>query len=158
MFLKDKPKDIGVNLNVSFVGNDVDGYTAGAHITTSDGIDVSAEAKGDSPNGIANALTVNLIQAVFASEKEKQRQAEKDAAEKKKMARAEKRMKMDELYNQLDALYDELDRMEEDMENEDEDDTLKTSAPIDDDSHISLDDLFGSDKDDFFDYLDSLLK
>lgn len=152
--MTDKTKDLGVNVNLSIVGNDTDGYNGGVHITTSDGMDISAETNGDSLNSFIDSLTMSLMQNVLTAERNKQAKLEKERVEKAQKMYEEKRIKLDALYDHVDQLEEEISKLESELYSATE---LTTSTPIVD-KHPTLDDLFGSDKDDFFDYLDSLLK
>lgn len=152
MFVKDKDKDFGVNLNCSIVGNCDDGYTGGAHVTTSDGEDFSVEVTGATSTQVANALTSKIVQQAVESTFSKQAQLKKAEEEKAKKAHEEKKAKLDALYKHVAQLEDEIGCLESELY---DDDMVETSKPLD--NHVTLDDLLNSDKDDFFDYLDSLL-
>lgn len=152
--MTDKTKDLGVNVNLSIVGNDTDGYNGGVHIITSDGMDISAETNGDSLNSFIDSLTMSLMQNVLTAERNKQAKLEKERVEKAQKMYEEKRIKLDALYDHVDQLEEEISKLESELYSATE---LTTSTPVVD-KHPTLDDLFGSDKDDFFDYLDSLLK
>lgn len=163
MFVKDS-KDIGIQLNTSFVGNDKDGYTAGAHIVTSDGLDISNEIKNDSLDGAIQELMTGIIkEAILSKVENKKENAKTDSqedAKTKKMRELEDKLRilaeeMDEVhsrmvefedrYRDLDSKYeaveDELYALEDEEEEED--------------SRPTLDDILDFDGD-FLDYLRSL--
>ena len=121
MFVKDS-KDMGVQFNTSFVGNDIDGYTAGAHLVTSDGIDISNEIKGDSVEDAIQKLMAGLIkEALLAKVEDKKEEPKEDAKTKK--VREHRYRDLDFEYN---AVEDELHALE------DEDDEEESRPTLDD--------------------------
>lgn len=159
MFVKDS-KDMGVQLNTSFVGNDKDGYTAGAHIVTSDGLDISNETKGDSLESVIQKLMTNLIKEALLSNIEDKKEESKEDSKAKKMRELEDKLhsvsdemdkvhadmlELEERYNDLNYEYDTIEDELYALENDDEDEQEEGST-------ITLDDVLNFDGD-FLDYL-----
>ena len=161
MFVKDS-KDMGIQFNTSFVGNDKDGYTAGAHLVTSDGLDVSNEIKGDSVEDTIQKLMTGLIKEAFLAKVEDKKEEPKEDAKTKKVRELEDKLQvlseeieevhgrmieLEDCYRDLDSEYDAVEDELYALETEDDEE----------ESRPTLDDILDFDGD-FLDYIDSLLK
>lgn len=161
MFVKDS-KDMGIQFNTSFVGNDKDGYTAGAHLVTSDGLDISNEIKGDSVEDAIQKLMAGLIKEALLAKVEDKKEESKEDAKAKKVRELEDKLQalseeidevhghmveLEDRYHDLDSEYEAIEDELYDLETEDDEE----------DSRPTLDDVLGFDGD-FLDYIDSLLK
>lgn len=174
MFVKDS-KDMGVQFNTSFVGNDIDGYTAGAHLVTSDGLDISNEIKGDNVEDAIQKLMAGLIKEALLTKVEDKKEEPKEDAKIKGNTKAKK---VRELEEKLQSVCDEMDEVDDQvykLENHYQtlrdrkislnseykaiQDELHTLEDEDDEeeSRPTLDDILDFDGD-FLDYIDSLLK
>ena len=161
MFVKDS-KDMGIQFNTSFVGNDKDGYTAGAHLVTSDGLDVSNEIKGDSVEDTIQKLMTGLIKEALLAKVEDKKEEPKEDAKTKKVRELEDKLQvlseeieevhgrmieLEDRYRDLDSEYDAVEDELYALETEDDEE----------ESRPTLDDILDFDGD-FLDYIDSLLK
>ena len=161
MFVKDS-KDMGVQFNTSFVGNDIDGYTAGAHLVTSDGLDISNEIKGDNVEDAIQKLMAGLIKEALLTKVEDKKEEPKEDAKAKKVRELEDKLlvlaeeidevqsRMVELENRYRDLDSEYDAVEDELYALEAEDDEEESRP-------TLDDILDFDGD-FLDYIDSLLK
>lgn len=154
MFVKDS-KDMGVQFNTSFVGNDKDGYTAGAHLVTSDGLDISNEIKGDCIDDAIQKLMTEIIkEAVLTKAKDKKEEPKEDAKSKRLAELKRELQDTEDQYRKAAAQMDKFDMKCCDIEKEihklENEESEKDSRP-------TLDDVLGFDGD-FLDYIDSLLK
>lgn len=162
MFLKDKTEDMGIQFNTSFVGNDKDGYTAGAHIVTSDGLDISNEIKGDNVEDAIQKLMSGLMkEALSAKIEDKKEKLKKNVKTEQINELKDKLQSMDEeqhrILKDIDALEKRYYQLDHDCEVI-EDELYDLEAEDDEeDSRPTLDDVLGFDGD-FLDYIDSLLK
>ena len=161
MFVKDS-KDMGVQFNTSFVGNDKDGYTAGAHLVTSDGLDISNEIKGDCIDDAIQKLVAGLIKKALSTKAEDKKEEPKENANIKQIN--ELRDKLQSMNEEQNRILKDIDTLEKRYHQLDQDyetilDELDDLEAEDDeeDSHPTLDDVLGFDGD-FLDYIDSLLK
>lgn len=161
MFVKNS-KDMGVQFNTSFVGNDKDGYTAGAHLVTSDGLDISNEIKGDNVEDVIQKLMVGLIKEALLTKVEDKKEEPKEDAKAKKVRELEDKLlvlaeeidevqshmvELEDRYRDLDSEYDAV-----------EDELYALEAKDDEEeSRPTLDDILDFDGD-FLDYINSLLK
>ena len=161
MFVKDS-KDMGVQFNTSFVGNDKDGYTAGAHLVTSDGLDISNEIKGDNVEDVIQKLMAGLIKEALLTKVEDKKEEPKEDAKAKKVRELEDKLlvlaeeidkvqsrmvELEDHYRDLDSEYDAV-----------EDELYALEAKDDEEeSRPTLDDILDFDGD-FLDYINSLLK
>ena len=168
MFAKDS-KDMSIQFNTSFVGNDKDGYTAGAHLVTSDGLDISNEIKGDCIDDAIQKLMTGIIkEAVLTKAKDKKEEPKEDAKTKK----------VRELEDKLQSVCDEMDEVDDQVYKlENQYQTLRDRKislnseykTIQDELHAledendeeesrpTLDDILDFNGD-FLDYIDSFLK
>lgn len=161
MFVKDS-KDMGVQFNTSFVGNDKDGYTAGAHLVTSDGLDISNEIKGDNVEDAIQKLMAGLIKEALLAKVEDKKEEPKEDAKAKKVRELEDKLlvlaeEIDEVHSRMVELEDryrdldsEYDAVEDELYALEAEDDEEESRP-------TLDDILDFDGD-FLDYIDSLLK
>ena len=161
MFVKDS-KDMGVQFNTSFVGNDIDGYTAGAHLVTSDGLDISNEIKGDNVEDAIQKLMAGLIKEALLTKVEDKKEEPKEDAKAKKVRELEDKLlvlaeeidevqsRMVELENRYRDLDSEYDAVEDELYALEAEDDEEESRP-------TLDDILDFDGD-FLDYINSLLK
>lgn len=161
MFVKDS-KDMGVQFNTSFVGNDIDGYTAGAHLVTSDGIDISNEIKGDNVEDVIQKLMAGLIkEALLAKVEDKKEEPKEDAKIKKVRELEDKLQVLSEEIEEVHSRMNELEDRYRDLDSEYnavEDELYALEAEDDEEeSRPTLDDILDFDGD-FLDYIDSLLK
>lgn len=161
MFVKDS-KDMGVQFNTSFVGNDIDGYTAGAHLVTSDGIDISNEIKGDSVEDAIQKLMAGLIKEALLAKVEDKKEEPKEDAKTKKVRELEDKLQV--LAEEIDKVQSRMVELEDhyrdlDSEYDAVEDELYALEAKDDEeeSHPTLDDILDFDGD-FLDYINSLLK
>lgn len=161
MFVKDS-KDMGIQLNASFVGNDKDGYTAGAHVVTSDGIDISNEIKGDCIDDAIQKLVAGLIkEALLSSVANKKEEPKEDTKAKKVRELEDKLLVLSEEIDEVHSRMVELEDRYRDLDSEYnavEDELYALEAEDDEEeSRPTLDDILDFDGD-FLDYIDSLLK
>ena len=161
MFVKDS-KDMGVQFNISFVGNDIDGYTAGAHLVTSDGINISNEIKGDCIEDAIQKLMAGLIkEALLAKVEDKKEEPKEDAKTKKVRELEDKLQVLSEEIEEVHSRMNELEDCYRDLDSEYnavEDELYALEAEDDEEeSRPTLDDILDFDGD-FLDYIDSLLK
>lgn len=154
MFVKDS-KDMGVQFNTSFVGNDKDGYTAGAHLVTSDGLDISNEIKGDCIDDAIQKLMTEIIkEAVLTKAKDKKEEPKEDAKSKRLAELKRELQDTEDQYRKAAAQMDKFDMKCYDIEKEIH---KLENEESEEDSRPTLDDVLGFDGD-FLDYIDSLLK
>lgn len=156
MFVKDS-KDMGIQFNTSFVGNDIDGYTAGAHLITSDGIDISNEIKGDCIEDAIQKLMSGLIkEALLAKVEDKKEEPKEDAKTKKVRELKDKLQVLSEEIEEVHSRMNELEDHYRDLDSEYnavEDELYALEAKDDDEkSRPTLDDILDFDGD-FLDYL-----
>lgn len=161
MFVKDS-KDMGIQLNASFVGNDKDGYTAGAHVVTSDGIDISNEIKGDCIDDAIQKLVAGLIkEALLSSVANKKEEPKEDTKAKKVRELEDKLLVLSEEIDEVHSRMVELENRYRDLDSEYdavEDELYALEAEDDEEeSRPTLDDILDFDGD-FLDYINSLLK
>lgn len=161
MFVKDS-KDMGIQLNASFVGNDKDGYTAGAHVVTSDGIDISNEIKGDCIDDAIQKLVAGLIkEALLSSVANKKEEPKEDTKAKKVRELEDKLLVLSEEIDEVHSRMVELEDRYRDLDSEYdavEDELYALEAEDDEEeSRPTLDDILDFDGD-FLDYINSLLK
>lgn len=161
MFVKNS-KDMGVQFNTSFVGNDKDGYTAGAHLVTSDGLDISNEIKGDNVEDVIQKLMAGLIkEALLAKVEDKKEEPKEDAKAKKVRELEDKLLVLAEEIDEVQSRMVELEDHYRDLDSEYdavEDELYALEAEDDEEeSRPTLDDILDFDGD-FLDYIDSLLK
>ena len=161
MFVKDS-KDMGVQFNTSFVGNDIDGYTAGAHLVTSDGLDISNEIKGDNVEDAIQKLMAGLIKEALLAKVEDKKEEPKEDAKTKKVRELEDKLQV--LSEEIDEVLSRMNELEDryrdlDSEYNAVEDKLYALEAEDDEeeSRPTLDDILDFDGD-FLDYIDSLLK
>lgn len=156
MFVKDS-KDMGIQLNASFVGNDKDGYTAGAHVVTSDGIDISNEIKGDCIDDAIQKLVAGLIKEALLSSVANKKEEPKEDTKAKKVRELEDKLQalaeeIDEVHSRMiefENRYRDLDSEYETVEDE----LYALEAEEEEkDSRPTLDDILDFDGD-FLDYL-----
>ncbi len=161
MFVKDS-KDMGVQFNTSFVGNDKDGYTAGAHLVTSDGLDISNEIKGDSVEDAIQKLMAGLIKEALLTKVEDKKEEPKEDAKAKKVRELEDKLQVlseeiEEVHSRMNELEDRYRDLDSEY-NAVEDELYALEAEDDEEkSRPTLDDILDFDGD-FLDYIDSLLK
>lgn len=154
MFVKDS-KDMGIQCNISFVGNDKDGYTTGAHLVTSDGLDISNEIKGDCIDDAIQKLMTGIIkEAVLTKAKDKKEEPKEDAKSKRLAELKRELQDTEDQYRKAAAQMDKFDMKCCDIEKEIH---KLENEESEDDSRPTLDDVLGFDGD-FLDYIDSLLK
>lgn len=161
MFVKDS-KDMGVQFNTSFVGNDKDGYTAGAHLVTSDGLDIFNEIKGDNVEDAIQKLMAGLIkEALLAKVEDKKEEPKEDTKTKKVRELEDKLQVLSEEIEEVHSRMNELEDRYRDLDSEYnavEDELYALKAEDDEEeSRPTLDDILDFDGD-FLDYIDSLLK
>lgn len=161
MFVKNS-KDMGVQFNTSFVGNDIDGYTAGAHLVTSDGLDISNEIKGDCIEDAIQKLMAGLIkEALLAKVEDKKEEPKEDAKAKKVRELEDKLLVLAEEIDEVQSRMVELEDRYRDLDSEYdavEDELYALEAEDDEEeSRPTLDDILDFDGD-FLNYIDSLLK
>ena len=161
MFVKDS-KDMGVQFNTSFVGNDIDGYTAGAHLVTSDGLDISNEIKGDNVEDAIQKLMAGLIkEALLTKVEDKKEEPKEDAKTKKVRELKDKLQVLSEEIEEVHSRMNELEDRYRDLDSEYnvvEDELYALEAEDDEkESRPTLDDILDFDGD-FLDYINSLLK
>ena len=156
MFVKDS-KDMGIQLNASFVGNDKDGYTAGAHVVTSDGIDISNEIKGDCIDDAIQKLVAGLIKEALLSSVANKKEEPKEDTKAKKVRELEDKLQV--LSEEIDEVHSRMIELEDryrDLDSEYdavEDELYALEAEEDDEkSRPTLDDILDVDGD-FLDYL-----
>lgn len=161
MFVKDS-KDMGVQFNTSFVGNDKDGYTAGAHLVTSDGLDISNEIKGDNVEDAIQKLMAGLIKEALLAKVEDKKEEPKEDAKTKKVRELEDKLQV--LAEEIDEVQSRMVELEDryrdlDSEYDAVEDELYAFEAKDDEeeSRPTLDDILDFDGD-FLDYINSLLK
>lgn len=161
MFVKNS-KDMGVQFNTSFVGNDKDGYTAGAHLVTSDGLDISNEIKGDNVEDVIQKLMVGLIKEALLTKVEDKKEEPKEDAKAKKVRELEDKLLV--LAEEIDEVQSHMVELEDryrdfDSEYDAVEDELYALEAKDDEeeSRPTLDDILDFDGD-FLDYINSLLK
>ena len=161
MFVKNS-KDMGVQFNTSFVGNDKDGYTAGAHLVTSDGLDISNEIKGDSVEDAIQKLMAGLIKEALLTKVEDKKEEPKEDAKTKKVRELEDKLQV--LAEEIDEVQSRMVELEDhyrdlDSEYDAVEDELYALEAKDDEeeSRPTLDDILDFDGD-FLDYINSLLK
>lgn len=161
MFVKDS-KDMGVQFNTSFVGNDKDGYTAGAHLVTSDGLDISNEIKGDNVEDAIQKLMAGLIKEALLTKVEDKKEEPKEDAKTKKVRELEDKLQV--LAEEIDEVQSRMVELEDhyrdlDSEYDAVEDELYALEAKDDEeeSRPTLDDILDFDGD-FLDYINSLLK
>lgn len=155
MFLKDKTEDMGIQFNTSFVGNDKDGYTAGAHLVTSDGLDISNEIKGDSVEDTIQKLMSGLIKEAVLSKVDDKKEEPKEDAKSKRLAELKRELQdTEDQYRKAAAQMDKFDMKCYDIEKEIH---KLENEESEEDSRPTLDDVLGFDGD-FLNYIDSLLK
>lgn len=154
MFVKDS-KDMGIQFNTSFVGNDKDGYTAGAHLVTSDGLDISNEIKGDCIDDAIQKLMTGIIkEAVLTKAKDKKEEPKEDAKSKRLAELKRELQDTEDQYRKAAAQMDKFDMKCCDIEKKIH---KLENEESEEDSRPTLDDVLGFDGD-FLDYIDSLLK
>lgn len=154
MFVKDS-KDMGIQFNTSFVGNDKDGYTAGAHLVTSDGLDISNEIKGDCIDDAIQKLMTEIIKEAVLTKAENKKEEPKEDAKSKRLAELKRELQdTEDQYRKAAAQMDKFDAKCYDIEKEIH---KLENEESEEDSHPTLDDVLGFDRD-FLDYIDSLLK
>lgn len=154
MFVKDS-KDMGIQFNTSFVGNDKDGYTAGAHLVTSDGLDISNEIKGDCIDDAIQKLMTGIIKEAVLTKAEGKKKEPKEDAKSKRLAELKRELQdTEDQYRKAAAQMDKFNMKCCDIEKEIHKLENKESE---EDSRPTLDDVLGFDGD-FLDYIDSLLK
>lgn len=154
MFVKDS-KDMGIQFNTSFVGNDKDGYTAGAHLVTSDGLDISNEIKGDCIDDAIQKLMNGIIkEAVLAKAEDKKKEPKEDVKSKRLAELKRELQDTEDQYHKAAAQMDKFDMKCYDIEKEIH---KLENEESEEDSRPTLDDVLGFDGD-FLDYIDSLLK
>ena len=168
MFVKDS-KDMGVQFNTSFVGNDIDGYIAGAHLVTSDGLDISNEIKGDCIEDAIQKLMAGLIKEALLAKVEDKKEEPKEDAKAKKVRELEDKLQsvcdeMDEVHSRMIELEDRYQTLRDrkislNSEYKAIQDELHALEDEDDEeeSRPTLDDILDFDRD-FLDYINSLLK
>ena len=161
MFVKDS-KDMGVQFNTSFVGNDIDGYTAGAHLVTSDGLDISNEIKGDNVEDAIQKLMAGLIKEALLTKVEDKKEDPKEDAKTKKVRELEDKLQVlseeiEEVHSRMIELEDRYRDLDSEY-NAVEDELYALEAEDDEEeSRPTLDDILNFDGD-FLDHIDSLLK
>lgn len=154
MFVKDS-KDMGIQFNTSFVGNDKDGYTAGAHLVTSDGLDISNEIKGDCIDDAIQKLMTGIIKEAVLTKAEDKKKEPKEDAKNKRLAELKRELQdTEDQYRKVAAQIDKFDMKYRDIEKEIH---KLENEESEEDSRLTLDDVLGFDGD-FLDYIDSLLK
>lgn len=161
MFVKDS-KDMGVQFNTSFVGNDKDGYTAGAHLVTSDGIDISNEIKGDSVEDAIQKLMAGLIKEALLTKVEDKKEEPKEDAKAKKVRELEDKLlvlaeEIDEVQSRMVELEDHYRDLDSEYDAVEDELYALEAKDDEEESRPTLDDILDFDGD-FLDYIDSLLK
>lgn len=161
MFVKDS-KDMGVQFNTSFVGNDIDGYTAGAHLVTSDGIDISNEIKGDSVEDAIQKLMAGLIKEALLTKVEDKKEEPKEDAKAKKVRELEDKLlvlaeEIDEVQSRMVELEDHYRDLDSEYDAVEDELYALEAKDDEEESRPTLDDILDFDGD-FLDYINSLLK
>lgn len=161
MFVKDS-KDMGVQFNTSFVGNDKDGYTAGAHLVTSDGIDISNEIKGDSVEDAIQKLMAGLIKEALLTKVEDKKEEPKEDAKAKKVRELEDKLlvlaeEIDEVQSRMVELEDHYRDLDSEYDAVEDELYALEAKDDEEESRPTLDDILDFDGD-FLDYINSLLK
>lgn len=161
MFVKDS-KDMGIQFNTSFVGNDKDGYTAGAHLVTSDGIDISNEIKGNSVEDTIQKLMSGLIkEAVFSKVDDKKEEPKENDKTKQINELKDKLQSMDKeqhrILKDIDALEKRYHQLDHDCETIEDTIYNLENEEDEEEPRPTLDDVLDFNGD-FLDYIDSLLK
>ena len=154
MFVKDS-KDMGIQFNTSFVGNDKDGYTAGAHLVTSDGLDISNEIKGDCIDDAIQKLMTGIIKEAVLAKAENKKEEPKEDAKSKRLAELKRELQdTEDQYHKAAAQMDKFDMKCYNIEKEIH---KLENEESEEDSRPTLDDVLDFDGD-FLEYIDSLLK
>ena len=154
MFVKDS-KDMGIQFNTSFVGNDKDGYTAGAHLVTSDGLDISNEIKGDCIDDAIQKLMTGIIKEAVLAKAENKKEEPKEDAKSKRLAELKRELQdTEDQYHKAAVQMDEFDMKCYNIEKEIH---KLENEESEEDSRPTLDDVLDFDGD-FLEYIDSLLK
>ena len=161
MFVKDS-KDMGIQFNTSFVGNDIDGYTAGAHLVTSDGIDISNEIKGDSVEDAIQKLMSGLIKEALLTKVEDKKEEPKEDAKAKKVRELEDKLlvlaeEIDEVQSRMVELEDHYRDLDSEYDAVEDELYALEAKDDEEESRPTLDDILDFDGD-FLDYINSLLK
>lgn len=161
MFVKDS-KDMGVQFNTSFVGNDKDGYTAGAHLVTSDGLDISNEIKGDSVEDAIQKLMSGLIKEALLTKVEDKKEEPKEDAKAKKVRELEDKLlvlaeEIDEVQSRMVELEDHYRDLDSEYDAVEDELYALEAKDDEEESRPTLDDILDFDGD-FLDYINSLLK
>lgn len=161
MFVKNS-KDMGVQFNTSFVGNDKDGYTAGAHLVTSDGLDISNEIKGDNVEDVIQKLMAGLIKEALLTKVEDKKEEPKEDAKAKKVRELEDKLlvlaeEIDEVQSRMVELEDHYRDLDSEYDAVEDELYALEAKDDEEESRPTLDDILDFDGD-FLDYIDSLLK
>lgn len=161
MFVKDS-KDMGVQFNTSFVGNDKDGYTAGAHLVTSDGLDISNEIKGDCIEDAIQKLMAGLIKEAFLSSVANKKEEPKEDTKAKKVRELEDKLlvlaeEIDEVQSRMVDLEDRYRDLDSEYDAVEDELYALEAKDDEEESRPTLDDILDFDGD-FLDYINSLLK
>ena len=161
MFVKDS-KDMGIQFNTSFVGNDKDGYTAGAHLVTSDGLDISNKIKGDCIDDTIQKLLVGLIKEALSTKTEDKEEEPKENANIKQINELKDKLQsMDEeqhrILKDIDALEKRYHQLDHDCEVIEDTIYNLENEEDEEESRPTLDDILDFNGD-FLDYIDSFLK
>ncbi len=161
MFVKDS-KDMGVQFNTSFVGNDIDGYTAGAHLVTSDGLDISNEIKGDNVEDAIQKLMAGLIKEALLTKVEDKKEEPKEDAKAKKVRELEDKLlvlaeEIDEVQSRMVELEDHYRDLDSEYDAVEDELYALEAKDDEEESRPTLDDILDFDGD-FLDYINSLLK
>lgn len=161
MFVKDS-KDMGVQFNTSFVGNDKDGYTAGAHLVTSDGLDISNEIKGDNVEDAIQKLMAGLIKEALLTKVEDKKEEPKEDAKAKKVRELEDKLlvlaeEIDEVQSRMVELEDHYRDLDSEYDAVEDELYALEAKDDEEESRPTLDDILDFDGD-FLDYINSLLK
>lgn len=161
MFVKNS-KDMGVQFNTSFVGNDKDGYTAGAHLVTSDGLDISNEIKGDNVEDAIQKLMAGLIKEALLTKVEDKKEEPKEDAKAKKVRELEDKLlvlaeEIDEVQSRMVELEDHYRDLDSEYDAVEDELYALEAKDDEEESRPTLDDILDFDGD-FLDYINSLLK
>lgn len=161
MFVKNS-KDMGVQFNTSFVGNDKDGYTAGAHLVTSDGLDISNEIKGDNVEDVIQKLMAGLIKEALLTKVEDKKEEPKEDAKAKKVRELEDKLlvlaeEIDEVQSRMVELEDHYRDLDSEYDAVEDELYALEAKDDEEESRPTLDDILDFDGD-FLDYINSLLK
>lgn len=161
MFVKDS-KDMGVQFNTSFVGNDKDGYTAGAHLVISDGLDISNEIKGDNVEDAIQKLMAGLIKEALLTKVEDKKEEPKEDAKAKKVRELEDKLlvlaeEIDEVQSRMVELEDHYRDLDSEYDAVEDELYALEAKDDEEESRPTLDDILDFDGD-FLDYINSLLK